>query len=133
MRERSEIKVNGDDPVAYSYDDDDLITEAGDLEITPDPDSGMTAATSIDEIETASTYSDYGELEAETAEDSASTLYSATYTRDYAGRVETKSETTPAGTNTWEYGYDDAGPTRLRLPTAPIPIPATTLHPAWLV
>ena len=104
-----EIEVNGDDPVAYSYDDDDLITEAGDLEITPDPGSGMTAATSIGEIETASTYNGYGELETETAEDSASTLYSATYTRDEAGRVETKSETTPAATTTWEYGYDDAG------------------------
>ena len=97
------------DPVAFAYDDDGLLTAAGDLTLDHDPATGFltgsTLATTTDEI----TYTSYGELDTYTARFNGSSIYGYDTTRDDGGRIVSKSETIGGVTALWEYHYDPAG------------------------
>jgi RHS repeat-associated protein len=105
----SETKVNGADPVAYSYDDDSLLTGAGDLALGRSATTGQLTSTSLDTVQSSLSYNAFGELESDAYDASGTGVYSSGYVRDDAGRVTQKTETTSAVTTVWEYGYDTAG------------------------
>ena len=51
----------------------------------------------------------FGELQARTAEANGTAVYSATYTRDAAGRIAQTTRSVEGESHTWAYTYDDAG------------------------
>ncbi len=103
------ISVNGANPVAYGYDDDGLLVQAGSLALTRSPQSGLLTATTIGVVTTGYAYNSFGELESMSAAVSGSPIYETTYTRDKLGRITTKVETIEGVTTTYSYGYDLAG------------------------
>ena len=106
-------KVNGGHAVDYAYDDDDLLTQAGALDLTPHASHGLLAATELDDVATAYTYNAFGELDEDVATLAGSpptTLYRNQYTqRDKLGRIRQKVETIDGTMVTWDYAYDPAG------------------------
>jgi len=102
------VAVNGE-AVGYSYDQDGLLTQAGSLALSRDPVTGLLAGTSQGAVDTAVSYSAFGELAAETVTAGGSVLYAVTYTRDGLGRITAKTETVGGVTTEIGYEYDTAG------------------------
>lgn len=103
------ISVNGANPIAYAYDDDGLLIQAGAMTLTPDPVTGLLTDTVLGVVTTHYAYSDFGELAAMTASISGAPIFETTYTRDKLGRIVTKVETVQGETSTYEYSYDLPG------------------------
>ena len=103
------ISVNGANPIAYDYDEDGLLVQAGDLSLTRSPQSGLLTATTLGVVTTAHTYNSFGELVSMTASVSGAPIYESVYTRDKLGRITTEVETIESVTTTYDYGYDLAG------------------------
>ena len=101
--------LNGGNTIAYSYDADDLMTLAGGLAITRDPQSGLATAGTIGTVTTTFTHSGFGEPMQFAASAGVTPLYSYAVTRDALGRVILKSETIGGSTDTFAYAYDLAG------------------------
>ncbi len=112
LRQTSET-VDADKPephtVAYGYNDDGLITSAGDLTITRDPDTGFVTGTTLGDVTTATTYNAFGDVATRTATADGSTVYSATYDYDALGRVSEVTEDVEGASTTRSYTYDGAG------------------------
>ena len=101
--------VNGTS-IAYEYDNDQLLTKAGDLNISRETQkAGLINATTLGVINTTRTYNGFGEISAYTAKKDANTLYQTAYTRDKLGRITQKQETLQGTTITNDYAYDVAG------------------------
>jgi hypothetical protein len=49
--------VNGENPVSYTYDDDGLLIQAGDMSLTRDPQTGLLTGTTLGVVTTSYTYS----------------------------------------------------------------------------
>jgi RHS repeat-associated protein len=96
--------------IAYSYDNDGLLSAAGAQTLTYDPTHGLLSETLLDTIRTDYTYNSYGETLSVVAKQSTTTKFSYSVTRDLLGRVATKQEVLPGPvTNNYTYTYDDAG------------------------
>ncbi len=111
------LQVDSETPVQYTYDDDDLLVQAGNLFLDRDPDNGLLVGTTITEgagtVEDTYQYNGFGELEHYEASHNGSELLDFVYTRDGLGRIisitETKNTTgTPVVTET-HYKYDLLG------------------------
>jgi RHS repeat-associated protein len=101
--------VNGG-PLTVSYDPDGLITQAGDLTITRDPQKGgLVTSTSLGNVKELLSYNDFGELTGTTATYNGTTLLAELYARDKLGRITQMTETIGGATNTYNYSYDPAG------------------------
>lgn len=105
----SSIAVNGANPVSYVYDDDSLLTQAGDLVLARDPSTGLLSGTTLGVVTTDYAYSPFGELEAMTASVSGTPIWTVGYTRDKLGRITQKVESIQGVTTTYAYRYDPAG------------------------
>ena len=101
-------QVGGSPVATYGYDDDSLLTHAGDLSLTRDPQNGLVTATSIGASTTALLRNAFGEPDSVSAMQGASAVYDETYTRDSLGRISTKTESRPGGSRTIAYSYDSA-------------------------
>jgi YD repeat-containing protein len=98
------------DAVSFLYDADDLLTAAGALSLTPDPDHGLLVATSLGAITTGQDYSDFGELSLLSASGPGGLLYQESITaRDGLGRITHRDETIGGVTTSYDYTYDAAG------------------------
>jgi RHS repeat-associated protein len=127
--------VNGESPIQFVYDDDDLLIQAGALTLVPDSDNGLLTSTSIsagtDTIADTFDYSEFAELEHYTANYNGTPIFETDYTRDSLGRITdlTETVTLPGGspeTKVRHYEYDQAG--RLyRVCSDPTCTPATTI------
>ncbi|HKU17723.1 MAG TPA: hypothetical protein VJP80_00445, partial [Candidatus Saccharimonadales bacterium] len=102
------LSVNGSS-INYGYDNDGLLTSAGDETVTRDPTDGLITGSTLGGVTTGMVYDGFGEPLADTLTDGAQTLYSVGYTRDNVGRITQKTETVNGSTNTWIYGYDQEG------------------------
>jgi RHS repeat-associated protein len=99
--------VNDGDSVNYGYDDDGLLTSAGELTISRDAQNGMMTGSTIGSVSDSITYNVFGELRQYQAKYGGSTLYSVDYgTRDKLGRIVTKTETVNGEPHTYSYVYD---------------------------
>ena len=101
--------VNGADPIDYVYDDDGLMTQAGDMAIARDAASGRITGTTLDQVTTSTTYNEFGELETYTARFDTTVLFATVYERDQLGRIIQITETVEGSTLVKGYEYDDAG------------------------
>ncbi len=94
---------------AYTYDNDGLLTQAGDLTLTRDSANGLLAATTLGNITTSNIYSVFGEVLSSMFQFSASSIFNVSYQRDLLGRITEKTETIEATTTVFQYDYDQAG------------------------
>jgi YD repeat-containing protein len=95
--------------IAYAYDNDGLLTQAGDLTLNRDAQNGLLSGTTLGALATARNHNAFGELSSETADYSGNPLYSAAYQRDDLGRITRKTETLEGVESIYEYTYDLAG------------------------
>jgi RHS repeat-associated protein len=109
--------INGSgSTVDYGYDNDNLLTSAGALTIIRDPivdgvaqRNGLIASTALDQVQETRSYDGYGDQTASSFTYGSSPLFSSTATRDAGGRIESKAETTAAGSTTHAYVYAPEG------------------------
>ena len=100
--------------VVYTFDDDDLVVQAGALQITRDPSSGYVVAQTLGAVVEQYTYEPgFGELSTIQAvvpvAGSNQVLFTEALTRDALGRITAKIETLPTGVTTYGYAYDTVG------------------------
>lgn len=103
------ISVNGAPAVSYSYDQDSLVTEAGSLDVSRDPERGLITDTTLSGTTDQRSYSAFGELESYEALSGSEQLYETTYERDSVGRITEKTETIEGSSTTYTYAYDEEG------------------------
>jgi len=111
------LQVNAETPVAYVYDDDDLLVQAGNLVLSRDPQNGLLTGTTITEgagtVDDTYEYNDFGELEHYEARHNGVEILDFVYMRDELGRiesiVETKNTTGTPVVKERHYQYDLAG------------------------
>jgi len=91
--------------VAYGYTGE-LLTTMGAMTAAYVPGTGQLDTTTLGNVETSYTYDGFGDLAGILYEASNSPVYEVTYTRDTAGRVQTKTETRGATSTLRCYEYD---------------------------
>jgi RHS repeat-associated protein len=102
-------RVNGGHTAEFSYDADGLLTAAGALSISRDPQHGLLVGTTLGGLTDRFTYSSLGELVASEASFNGNSLMSTQYTRDNLGRVTQKTEHLGIIVTSYTYVYDVAG------------------------
>jgi RHS repeat-associated protein len=104
------VRVNGADPIAYTYDNDRLLSAAGNLTTTRNTQNGLLTGTTLGSVTTTQGYNLFGEVTSLVAKYGTATIYSETLTRDNAGRITSRVEAVQGGTaKTWGYTYDTSG------------------------
>jgi RHS repeat-associated protein len=103
------LSINGGNNVAFQYDGDGLLTQAGGLALVHDAQNGLLTGTSLGVVATSTTYNAFGEPTAASAAVSGTPLYSSQITRDKLGRVIQKVETIGGVAYTYAYTYDLRG------------------------
>lgn len=103
------LSVNGANPIAFQYDADSLLTKAGDLTLSRNAQNGLLTGTALGSVSDTLTYNGFGEVTGYSANYTNSTLFSTQYTYDKLGRITRKVEIISGVTNTFDYGYDQAG------------------------
>ncbi len=101
--------IDGGNAVAYAYDNDDLVTQAGALQLARAPTSGRVTGTTAGSVTDALTYSPYGEIASYSAAANGAPLIAYSYVRDDLGRIAEKTETRGGVSHVFAYAYDDAG------------------------
>ncbi len=103
------LSVDGQTTTAYTYDADGLLTGAGGLTLTRDPQTGLLTGSTLGGVTDSRTYTSYGELATDSAAYPAGLSFQAQYTRDAAGRIIQKVETINGTATTYGYSYDQDG------------------------
>jgi RHS repeat-associated protein len=101
--------VNGGDPIAFGYDQDSLLTSAGDLTLSRDPQNGLLTGTTLGSVTDSLSYNEFGEPVQYQAQTDTTSVFAVDYVRDALGRITQKTETIGGVTDTYAYTYDTAG------------------------
>lgn len=103
------LTVNGANPITYQYDDDSLLTNAGDLTLTRNPQNGLLEGTGLVGVTDNYTYNSYGEVTSYEAKANGSSLLRFESLFDKLGRIKQKKEIRGGTTHIFDYNYDHAG------------------------
>ncbi len=101
--------IDGAQTVAFDYDDDGLLIEAGNLTLTRDPGNGLIAGGQQGVVTTEVERDDFGDPESVSSFAGATVFYDEEYERDDLGRIIEKVERRGVTSTTYEYGYDVGG------------------------
>ena len=101
--------VNGGNTINLAYDNDSLLTQAGDLSISRNSQNGLVTGTALGVVTDTRWYNTFGEITDYSANDNASEFFRVQYTRDKLGRVTEKTETLSGTSKTYTYLYEAAG------------------------
>ncbi len=101
--------VNGGNSASFSYDKDGLLTAAGGLAITRDPQNGRITGTTLGSVVTGQDYNGFGEMKNFNAIFASDTLFKTVYAQDSLGRITELTETIQGTTRRFNYAYDQAG------------------------
>ncbi|HEY0557452.1 MAG TPA: hypothetical protein VGG20_24565, partial [Thermoanaerobaculia bacterium] len=101
--------VNGTDTMAFQYDRDDLLVQAGSLTLQRNAANGLLSGTTLGAVATAQTYNGFGEVSDLQASFGSTPLYEATYTHNQLARITEKAETLGNVTEVLDYNYDSGG------------------------
>jgi RHS repeat-associated protein len=93
----------------YSYDNDGLLTTAGDFSITRNAGNGLPEAVFGGELTLARIFNGYGEVQEQNFNVAGSNANSWTLSRDNTGRIVSKIETVGGVTASFAYDYDSMG------------------------
>jgi RHS repeat-associated protein len=105
----TELKVNGLNPIAFQYDNDQLLTQAGSLILTRNAQNGLLTGTALGSLTDTISYNSFGETSQYTAKYATAEFYKTAFTRDKLGRIAQRVETVNGNTHTYDYAYDTAG------------------------
>jgi len=100
--------INGQ-PIAYTYDNDGLITSAGALSIARSTQNGAITGTALGSVAETFTYSPFGDVTVHQVKYAGAVVYQVDYVRDLIGRITKKTEAIQGVTKIHEYSYDAAG------------------------
>ncbi|MFZ1827465.1 MAG: hypothetical protein WAW42_01570 [Candidatus Competibacteraceae bacterium] len=103
------ITVNGANPVAYQYDADGLLVQAGDLTLSRDAQHGLLTGSILGNTTDSRSDTGFGEVSAYRTTDTGVNRLDLAYTRDALGRITQKTETLQGVVTTYAYAYDLAG------------------------
>jgi len=108
LRATSET-VNGGNAVAFGYDADGLLTSAGPLTLSRDPQNGRVTELTVGGVVETLSFDEFGDVQARVVTAGGSTLLAVSYVRDALGRIQEKTETIAGETHTEGYVFDLAG------------------------
>jgi RHS repeat-associated protein len=94
---------------SYTFDNDGLLTMAGNLFYTRDATTGFIESVDLTNLTDNFDYNSHGELTDYESKYSSSLRYSYSLTRDSLGRISTMDETVLGVTTSYEYFYDSLG------------------------
>lgn len=94
---------------SLSYDNDNLLTNAGSYTVTRNMQNGLPVSVSDGTLTNTRTFSGYGELDNNTYSVSGINKYNWNLTRDLSGRITQRVENIAGETITWDYGYNPLG------------------------
>lgn len=95
--------------VSYGYDDDSLLTNAGDCAYTHSAANGLLLGSAIGVVTDTYEYNLFGEVTNYTACSNSTVIYACSYSYDKAGRITSRAETIQGDTIASAYGYDVLG------------------------
>lgn len=95
--------------LAYTYDDDELLTGAGTMSLVYNVPNGQLTATTLTNIKDYTYYNSFGEVIQYVVKKGTPVIYQYDLIRDNLGRVTKKTELLNAVTTIWDYLYDSAG------------------------
>jgi len=101
--------INGGSAVAFAYDDDDLLTKAGDLVLSRDAKSGLVMGATLDNLTSTWEYNGFGEPTSYRSSVGGQELYAVQYSYDKLGRIAELKEIIGGDTHTYAYVYDPVG------------------------
>ncbi|MCP4361829.1 MAG: RHS repeat-associated core domain-containing protein, partial [Chloroflexi bacterium] len=96
-------------PFSFSYDADDMLTQAGDLTLNYDAQTGLINDTTLDNTTDSWSFNPFTELNSYSAAYNSADVFAVQYGRDDLGRITQKVETVSGQTVTTTYSYDAAG------------------------
>jgi len=103
------LTINGTVSIPYTYDNDLLITGAGDLELLRDTQNGLLTNTVLGQVSDYRSFNGFGQMSSYTAAISATPAYSEVHSCDLMGRITSRVEGVLGVTNRYEYFYDEVG------------------------
>ncbi len=95
--------------INYSYDDDEYVKKAGDLELNYNSPNGQVVSTRLKNIRDYYYYNNFGEVRAYKAKYKSTEIYSYNLERDSLGRITKKTEVLNNVTTVYDYTYDSVG------------------------
>ncbi|MBT8350398.1 MAG: RHS repeat-associated core domain-containing protein, partial [Deltaproteobacteria bacterium] len=98
-----------EDTTDYSYDNDGLMTGAGNFTINSNADNGLPESVSSVSLNLNRIFNGYGEIEAESSTINTQAFGSWNLTRNNNGRITQKTETLASVTSDYAYTYDALG------------------------
>ncbi|WP_438031826.1 RHS repeat domain-containing protein [Sorangium sp. So ce204] len=101
--------VNGAFAVSFDHDDDGLLTAAGELVLSRDPQNGRLTGTTLGNVTETVSYNDFGEVERREAMIGGVSVLVVEYERDALGRIRERTETIQGETRVEGFEYDPAG------------------------
>lgn len=102
--------INDTDTINYQYDDDNLLTQAGDLVLTLSTQrGGILEEATIDNLTTVLNYSDFMDKNGESTTHNGTLLYEYSIVRDKLSRVKFFDETYGTTSSNYEYLYNAVG------------------------
>ena len=101
--------IHGSMTDAYSYDNDGLLTGAGNMTLSRNAQNGMLTGTALGNVADAYQYNQFGEMTGYTAGYAGTTIYDAHFQRDKLGRITEKTESVGGTTHGYHYTYNSAG------------------------
>jgi RHS repeat-associated protein len=101
--------INGGNAIAFSYDNDGLLSKAGALTLNRSAQNGLISGTTLGLASDSRSYNSFGELTGYTASSQGGRLFGLFYTRDADGRISNKTEISGFHITTYTYSYDPAG------------------------
>ncbi len=105
----TELRVNGANPITFQYDNDQLLTKAGNLILGRHAQNGLVASSTLGVVSDLYGYNAFGEVNSYTAKGSGANVFTTAYTHDALGRISQKQETVLGQTHIEAYTYDAAG------------------------
>ena len=101
--------VNGANTINYDYDDDGLLTQAGQLNLSYNNLNGLFEGTTLGNVTTEYAYNEYGEMTGYTARYNDNTILQSNYQLDYLGRITDLHEISDGDSSSYHYEYDLVG------------------------
>lgn len=101
--------INGANSQTFTYDADGLLSQAGALTLQRSAQNGLLTATALGLVSDTRSFNGFAEWTSYSATAGATSLFSAQYTRDQAGRVTQLVETMAGVSATVTYNYDLVG------------------------
>jgi YD repeat-containing protein len=101
--------INSSSIINFQYDNDGLLTNAGNLTINRNSQNGLITGTTLGNVTDSKSYNSFGEVSRYSASYNSTGIYSSSFVYDKLGRMTEKAETVSGEAHTYNYDYDLLG------------------------